>query len=93
MDDPAKQQVLRRLRRISGQVDGIAAMVQDDRYCVDVLMQIASARAALQQAGKLVLRMHVDTCVTDALAAGKPAARKRKLDELMDVFARFSGER
>jgi DNA-binding FrmR family transcriptional regulator len=93
MNDGTKQKVLGRLRRIAGQVEGIAGMVEDDRYCVDLLMQIASAQAALGQVGKLVLRSHVDTCVSDAVAAGRPAERKQKLDELMSVFTRFTRER
>jgi DNA-binding FrmR family transcriptional regulator len=89
MNDATKKKVLARLRRIAGQVEGIARMVEEDRYCVDVLLQIASAQAALGQAGKLVLRSHVETCVSDALAAGKPVARKQKIDELMQVFSRY----
>jgi DNA-binding FrmR family transcriptional regulator len=52
-------------------------------------LQIAAAQAALGQAGKLVLRSHVETCVSDAMAARKPVARKQKIDELMEVFARY----
>ena len=89
MNDATKQEVLARLGKISGQVEGIARMVKDERYCVDVLLQIASAQAALGQVGKLVLRSHVETCVSAAFAAGKAAERKRKIDELMDVFTRF----
>jgi len=89
MNEAIKKKVLARLRRIAGQVEGIARMVEDDRYCVEVLLQIASAQAALGQAGKLVLRSHVETCVSDAMAAGKPVARKQKIDELMEVFARY----
>lgn len=89
MNDTTKKQVLGRLRRIAGQVEGIAKMVEDDRYCVDVLLQIASVQAALGQAGKLVLGAHVDTCVSEALASGTPAERKRKLDELMQVFSKY----
>ena len=89
MNDATKQLALARLAKIAGQVEGIARMVNDDRYCVDVLLQIASAQAALGQVGKLVLRSHVETCVSDAFAAGKTAERKRKIDELMDVFTRF----
>jgi DNA-binding FrmR family transcriptional regulator len=85
----AKNKVLQRLRRIAGQVEGVARMVEDDRYCVDVLLQIASAEAALGQAAKNVLRAHVETCVTDAVTSGKPTEQKRKLDELMEVFARY----
>jgi DNA-binding FrmR family transcriptional regulator len=84
----AKNKVLGRLRRIAGQVEGVARMVEEDRYCVDVLLQIASAEAALEQAAKAVLRAHVESCVTDAIASGKPAEQKRKLDELLEVFAR-----
>lgn len=89
MNDTTKKQVLGRLRRIAGQVEGIAKMVEDDRYCVDVLLQIASVQAALGQAGKLVLGAHVDTCVSEALASGTPAERKRKLDELTEVFSKY----
>jgi DNA-binding FrmR family transcriptional regulator len=89
MNDATKKKVLARLRRIAGQVEGIARMVEDDRYCVDVLLQLASAQAALGQVGKLVLRSHVDTCVSAAMSAGKPAERKQKIDELMEVFSRY----
>jgi DNA-binding FrmR family transcriptional regulator len=89
MDDATEKKVLNRLRKIAGQVGGIARMVEEDRYCVDVLLQVASAQAALGEAGKLVLRSHVDTCVSAAMASGKPTERKQKLDELMQVFSRY----
>lgn len=89
MDDATKKKVLTRLRKIAGQVGGIARMVEEDRYCVDVLLQVASAQAALGEAGKLLLRSHVGTCVSSAMASGKPAERKQKIDELMQVFSRY----
>ena len=89
MNEADKAKVLARLRRIAGQVEGIARMLEQDRYFVDVLLQVGSAQAALGQAGKLVLRSHVETCVSEALTSGKPADRKQKLDELMEVFARY----
>lgn len=89
MDDATKRKVLTRLRKIAGQVGGIARMVEEDRYCVDLLLQVASAQAALGEAGKLVLRSHVETCVTAAMSSGKPAERKQKIDELMRVFSRY----
>jgi CsoR family transcriptional regulator, copper-sensing transcriptional repressor len=88
MTDLGKKKVLARLRRIAGQVEGIARMLEENRSCVDVLLQIGSAQAALGQAGKLVLAAHVETCVNQAMTSGKPAERKQKLDELMEVFAR-----
>jgi CsoR family transcriptional regulator, copper-sensing transcriptional repressor len=90
MNDGTEKKVLARLKRIAGQVEGIGRMVKNKRYCVDLLIQIASSQAALSQVNKLILRAHVETCVAEAIASGKPAARKQKLDELMDVFARHS---
>jgi len=91
MNDATKQKVMARIRRIAGQLEGVARMVEEDRYCVDVLLQIASAQAALGQAGKVVLRSHVETCVTEAIESGKPGDRKQKIDELFEVFARYGG--
>jgi len=79
-----------RLRRIAGQVAGLERMIEEDRYCVDVLMQIAAVRGALDQTGKLLLGGHVESCVADAIASGRPAERRRKLDELLQVFSRFT---
>ena len=78
-----------RLRRIAGQVGGIERMVEQDRYCVDVLLQVAAARAALEQVGKLVLASHVETCVAAAFSSGSAEERAKKRDELLEVFARF----
>jgi len=91
MDEVTTRNVLARLRRIAGQLEGVARMIEEDRYCVDVLLQISSAQAALGQTGKVVLRSHVETCVSDAIERGKPAERKEKIDELMEVFARCGG--
>jgi len=90
MDVNLKKKLVARLRRIAGQVEGIARMVEDDSYCVDVLLQIAAAQAALGKAGALVMRSHVDTCVSEALANGTGVQRKKKIDELMDVFSRYA---
>ena len=79
----------RRLKRIAGQVAGIQRMVEADRYCVDVLLQVAAVRAALDGVGKLVLGQHVETCVTEAFESGKQSERDEKMAELLDVFARF----
>jgi DNA-binding FrmR family transcriptional regulator len=90
MDRNRKEKVVARLRRIAGQVEGVARMIEDDRYCVDILLQVAAAQAALGKAGALVLRSHVDTCVNEAMANGTTAQRRKKIDELMDVFSRYS---
>ena len=89
MHDEARERVGRRLRRIEGQVQGLQRMLEEDRYCVDILHQIAAVRAALDRAGQELLGAHVETCVTEAFASGSARERQRKRDELLDVFSRF----
>jgi len=89
LKDEAREKVLTRLRKVAGQVTGIQRMVEEDRYCVDVLHQIAAVEGALDRIGHLVLASHVETCVVSAVESGKPSERKQKLDELMEVFRRF----
>jgi DNA-binding FrmR family transcriptional regulator len=90
MDPNLKKKLVARLRRISGQVEGVARMIESDRYCVDVLLQIAAAQAGLGGVGSLVMRSHVDTCVNEAMTRGTPGQRRKKIDELMAVFSRYS---
>lgn len=91
MKNKAKDQVLARLKRIEGQVGGIERMVEADRYCVDVLLQVAAVKAALDRVGQLVLGSHVDTCVDTAVTSGNKREARKKVAELMDVFSRFGG--
>jgi len=90
MKTEARDQARKRVRRIAGQVAGIERMIDEDRYCVDVLLQVAAARAALDGLGKQLLRNHVETCVADAFASGRPKERKEKADELIEVFSKFA---
>jgi len=89
MSPDTKRKLSARLRRIAGQVSGLERMVAEDRYCVDVLLQIAAVRAALDGAGKVLLAAHVESCVADAFASGRPRDRRQKLDELLEVLGRF----
>lgn len=89
MKPDTKRKARNRVRRIAGQVEGLQRMIESDRYCVDVLMQVAAARAALDQLGKLILGSHIETCVADAFASKKPGERETKMRELMDIFSRF----
>lgn len=89
MDTRTKPDVLARLKRIEGQVEGIQRMIQEERYCVDVLHQMSAVQAALGQAAKRVLASHVDTCVAAAMKSGSREDRARKIGELMEVFERF----
>lgn len=90
MDTQARNLGRTRIRRIVGQVAAIERMLDEDRYCVDVLLQVAAVRAALDGLGKVLLQSHVEHCVTDALASGRPQDRQKKIAELMEVFSRFA---
>jgi DNA-binding FrmR family transcriptional regulator len=88
MNPKAKTSVLNRLQRIEGQVRGLARMVEEDRYCIDVVTQISAARAALRRVEEEILRDHVAHCVEHAIAAGDKEDQRRKVSELIDVLAR-----
>ena len=84
----AKAAVLKRLRRIEGQVRGLARMVEDDRYCLDVVTQISTVRAALRRAEEEILADHAAHCVENAIASGNKTEQRRKVNELMNVISR-----
>jgi len=90
MKPDAKTAALVRLRKIGGQVEGLVRMLEQDRYCVDVLLQIAAVQSALGRVGEIVLGSHVETCVAEAFERGDPDQRRAKTDELMDVFSRYA---
>lgn len=90
MRSETKRAVSARLRRIEGQVGGLLRMVENDRYCVDVLTQIAAVRAALHKAEEQILRDHVGHCVAEAFASGDVAEQRHKVDELVDSVARMT---
>ena len=85
-----KAALKKRLHRIEGQVRGIERMVDEDRYCIDILTQVGAVRTALESVGLQVLEDHVNHCVHDALAAGDPAAAQEKTTELLAAVQRFA---
>jgi CsoR family transcriptional regulator, copper-sensing transcriptional repressor len=78
----------KRLNRIEGQVRGLAKMVDDDRYCIDIVTQISAVRAALRRVEEEILKDHVAHCVEDAINSGDRANQRRKIAELMEVVGR-----
>lgn len=88
MRQDAKELALKRLQRIEGQVRGLIRMVEEDRYCIDVVTQISAARAALRKVEEEVLHDHVAHCVENAIASGNKAEQRRKVAELMEVLSR-----
>ena len=85
------EQQLPRLRRVEGQVRGLVRMVEDKRYCVDILTQLRAARAALKRVEEGILREHIEHCVAGALGGADEREKRRKVDELIDVVGRFAG--
>lgn len=86
-----KKKVLNRIRRISGQVEAVGRMIENDEYCVDVLMQISAATGALGKVGQIVLENHLKTCVADAMQNSDAIDREEKLKELIKIFRKYAG--
>jgi len=88
MSQDIKASCQKRLSRIEGQVRGLAKMVDDDRYCIDIVTQISAVRAALRRVEEEILRDHVAHCVEHAISSGDKADQRRKIAELMEVVGR-----
>ena len=88
-----KDALVKRLHRIEGQVRGIERMVEEDRYCIDVLTQISAVTTALESLALRILDDHVEHCVADALASGDQAAAQEKSRELLEAVQRFARTR
>jgi CsoR family transcriptional regulator, copper-sensing transcriptional repressor len=88
-----KQALVARLRRIEGQVRGVERMVEDDRYCIDILTQISAANTALESLAFKILEEHVRHCVAGALASGDEEQARAKTEELLEAVQRFSRTR
>jgi DNA-binding FrmR family transcriptional regulator len=83
-----KTSVQKRLSRIEGQVRGLSKMVDEDRYCIDIVTQISAVRAALRRVEEEVLKDHVAHCVAHAISSGNKTDQRQKISELMEVIGR-----
>jgi CsoR family transcriptional regulator, copper-sensing transcriptional repressor len=88
MNEATKASCIRRLSRIEGQVRGLSRMVEDDRYCIDIITQLSAVRAALRRVEQEVLRDHIGHCVKHAMQSDDLKDQDRKLEELMEVLER-----
>ena len=88
MRSEVKSSVLKRLGRIEGQVRGLSRMVEEDRYCIDVVTQLSAVRAALRAVEEEVMRDHAAHCIEHAISSGDKSEQRRKVAELMDVLTR-----
>ena len=88
-----KAALTKRLHRIEGQVRGIERMVEDDRYCIDILTQVAAVSTALDSLAHKILEEHIRHCVAGAVASGDEAEAGEKLEELLGAVQRFARTR
>ncbi len=88
-----KEALIKRLHRIEGQVRGVERMVEEDRYCIDILTQIAAVSTALEAVAIKILDEHVRHCVAGALASGDEAEAEAKTEELLQAVQRFARTR
>jgi DNA-binding FrmR family transcriptional regulator len=79
-------QTINRLRRLEGQVRGIIKMLEEDRYCIDVLHQMQAVKSALARAESEILKDHANSCVAEAIESGDAEAQREKVSELIDLF-------
>mgnify|MGYP001419464106 FL=1 len=83
------KKILNRLKRIEGQVRGVHNMIKNDRYCMDVLTQLSSVSSAINGVEDIILRRHLDSCVSAAIKSGDELEKKEKLDEVMEFLNKF----
>ena len=83
-----KDATLKRLNRIGGQVQGIGRMIEDDRYCIDILQQVQAIKAALARVEDAILKDHAATCVESAIRSGDSEDQRAKFGELVDLIAK-----
>jgi DNA-binding FrmR family transcriptional regulator len=89
MDEAQKEKIAARLRRIEGQISGVRKMIEDDRYCIDILTQTSAVVSALRGVEDLVMQNHLNTCVAEAMQSGDPREQQEKVDEVMNVITKF----
>ncbi len=86
MDDKVRDDAVQRLKSVGGHINGIVRMLEEDRYCIDVIKQVQAVQAALNRVNEAILDSHLRTCVTTAVQGDNPEDRERVLDEVTEVF-------
>lgn len=86
MDGETRQKAINRLKSATGHLQGIITMLEDERYCIDVIKQVQAVQAALEKTNQLILDGHLHTCVTTAIRSDEADERERVLSEIMEVF-------
>lgn len=89
MKNPSKKQILNRISYVGGHLNGVKKMVQDDKYCIDIILQNEAIIAALKKVNQIILENHLNSCVTRAIKGKSEKERKKKIKELLKIFERF----
>lgn len=89
INETQRNDLTKRLNRIAGQVQGVQRMIDEDRYCIDILTQLAAVRAALGKVSNQLLEVHLETCVAHSFRTSDEQDREAKITELLDVFGRY----
>ena len=89
MQFKSHESCITRLRKIEGQVRGIVHMIEEKRYCIDILTQIHAVKAALAKVESEILKDHAENCVEEAITSGDVAEQRQKFAELVDVLAKY----
>lgn len=84
-----KEATIKRLNRVEGQVRGIARMIDEERYCIDILQQMQAIKSAMAKVEDAILKDHMATCVETAIASGDPKQQRIKFDELVDLLSKI----
>lgn len=83
-----KDAIIKRLNRVEGQVRGISRMIEEERYCIDILQQMQAIRSALARVEDAILKDHAATCIESAIASGNEAEQRAKFSELVDLMGK-----
>jgi DNA-binding FrmR family transcriptional regulator len=81
-----KERIVKRLKSIEGHIRGIQRMIEEDKYCIDVIKQLLAVKSALDKVNTLILKHHLENCVTKAIRSNKNTKREQVISELLDVF-------
>jgi len=86
MKKEAKKQILKRMNYICGHLEGVKKMINDDKYCIDIILQNKAVISAIRKVNEMVLESHLDTCVAEAIKDKSQKERKKKVKELLKIF-------
>jgi len=89
IDEKLKKEIIPRIRKVKGQIEGIERMVNDKRYCVDILQQIYAIIGGLKVISLMILKNHIDTCVKKSITSKNKGEIETKVDELIEIYKRF----